>query len=121
RLTRDAGDVAVDELVGDEIADDQDAAARKAVDEPEQPFPALGLAGKRMHATRDQHASVSSSPRPQDYPRWRRPPGPAAGRARAAARRASSYVCARGSTARRRRGQRRRRATCRRRRTTATD
>ena len=38
RLARDPGHLAVDELVGDQIADDQDAAAGKAVDERQQPI-----------------------------------------------------------------------------------
>ena len=55
RFARDAGDLAVDELVGDEVADDEDAAAREAVDEREQPFLALGLAGQRMNGAGNQH------------------------------------------------------------------
>ena len=55
RFARHAGDFAVDELVGDEVADDQHAAAREAVDEREQPLLALGLAGQRMDGARDQH------------------------------------------------------------------
>ena len=51
RLTRDPGHLAVDELVRDEIADDQHAPARKAVDETEQACLALGLAGQRMNRT----------------------------------------------------------------------
>ena len=47
RLARDARDLAVDELVGDEVADDEHAAAREAVDEREQALLALGLAGLR--------------------------------------------------------------------------
>jgi len=31
----------------DQIADDKDAAARKPVDEPEKPLPALSFAGQR--------------------------------------------------------------------------
>ena len=45
RLARDAGDFAVDELVGDQIADDEHAAAAEAVDEREQALLAFGLAG----------------------------------------------------------------------------
>ena len=45
RLTRDAGHLAVHELVRDQIADDEHAPARKAVDETEQACLALGLAG----------------------------------------------------------------------------
>ena len=49
RLARDAGDLAVDELVGDEVADDQHAAAAEPVDERKQAFLALGIAGQRMN------------------------------------------------------------------------
>ena len=55
RLPGDAGDLAVDELVGDDVADDEDTAVREAVDEREQPLLALGLAGLRMNGTGDQH------------------------------------------------------------------
>ena len=55
RFAGDAGDLAVDELVGDDVADHEDAAVREAVDEREQPLPALGLAGLRMDGTGDQH------------------------------------------------------------------
>ena len=56
RLARHAGHLAVDELVGDQIADDEHAAAREAVDEAQQPLPALGLAGQRVNRARDQHS-----------------------------------------------------------------
>ena len=85
RLARDAGDLAVDELVGDEVADDEHAAAREAVDEREQPLLALGLAGQRMNGTGDEHAIADSirlriaiaqdpaRPRRAGCPRRRRP------------------------------------------------
>src|SRR6185295_17765170 len=47
--------LAVDELVGDEIADDEDAAAREAVDERQQPCLALGLARKGMNGSGYEH------------------------------------------------------------------
>ncbi len=49
RFTRDPGDLAIDELVRDEIADDEHAPAREAVDELQEPFFTLGLAGQRMN------------------------------------------------------------------------
>ena len=52
---RDAGDLAVDELVGDDVADDEHPAVRKAVDEREEPLLALGFAGLRMNGTGNQH------------------------------------------------------------------
>ena len=52
RLARDAGDLAVDELVGDQIADDEHAPAREAVDEREQALLQLGLARQRMNGAR---------------------------------------------------------------------
>ncbi len=48
RLARDARHLPVDEFVGDEITDDQHAAAAEAVDEPEQTFLALGFTGQRV-------------------------------------------------------------------------
>ena len=54
RLARDAGDLAVDELVGDEVADDQHAAAAEPVDEREQTFFPLGFAGQRMNGAGNQ-------------------------------------------------------------------
>ena len=58
RLARHARDLAVDELVGDEVADDEHAAAREAVDEPEQPLLALGFAGQRMDGSGNQHLQI---------------------------------------------------------------
>ena len=55
RLARHARDLAVDELVGDEVADDQHAAAAEAVDEREQAFLALGLAGQRVNGSGYEH------------------------------------------------------------------
>ena len=55
RFARDARDLAVDELVGDDVADDQHAAVRKAVDEREQALFALGFSRQRMNGPRDQH------------------------------------------------------------------
>ena len=60
RLARHAGDLAVDELVGDEVADDEHAPAREAVDEPEQALLALGFTGQRMDGTGDQHGVMSA-------------------------------------------------------------
>ena len=50
--------LAVDELVGDQVADDEHAAAREAVDEREQALLALGFAGQRMDGTRYQHCQI---------------------------------------------------------------
>ena len=58
RLARDAGHLAVDELIGDQIANHEDPAAAERVDEPEQAFLALGLTGQRMHRSRDQHGEA---------------------------------------------------------------
>ena len=55
RFARDARDLAVDELIGDEVADHQHAAAAEAVDEREQTFLALGFAGQRVHRTGNEH------------------------------------------------------------------
>ena len=48
RLARHARHLAVDELVGDQIAEHEHAAAREAVDEGEEPFLALRFAGQGM-------------------------------------------------------------------------
>ena len=61
RLARHPGHLAVDELVRNQIADDEDAAAREAVDEREQAFLSLGFARKRMYRTRDQHCGSRPS------------------------------------------------------------
>ena len=132
RLARDARDFAVDELVGDQIADDQHAAAREAVDERQQPFLALGLAGKGMNGAGNQHQMISdrqisdrpisalaesSSPRQRDCPRPRRPPHrPAAAFPPTAPLPVRTRI-ARAPTAR---GRAARRATCRRRRRIGT-
>src|SRR5262249_55599591 len=58
RFARDAGDLAVDELVGDEVADNEHATARETVDEPEQALPALGFPGQRVDGSGDDHRSV---------------------------------------------------------------
>jgi len=55
RFPGDSGDLTVDELVGDDVADDEDAAARKAVDEREEPLLALGFTRLRMNGTGNQH------------------------------------------------------------------
>src|SRR3989442_9613837 len=54
RLARHARHFAVDELIGNQVADDQQPAAAEAVDEVEQALFALGLARQRMNGTRDQ-------------------------------------------------------------------
>src|SRR5262249_34186762 len=55
RFARHPRHLAVDELVGNHVADNHHPAARKAVDQPEQPLLALGFAGLRGDGTRDQH------------------------------------------------------------------
>ena len=61
RFTRHARHFAVNEFVGNQIADDEYAAAGKAVDEPEEPLLALRLARQRMNRPRDQHVTTSPS------------------------------------------------------------
>src|SRR5436190_8417535 len=58
RFARDSLDVAVDELVRDQVADDEHAPARETVDEPEQALSALGLAGLRMYGSRNEHQDL---------------------------------------------------------------
>jgi hypothetical protein len=48
--------VAVDELVSDEIADYQHAAAAEAVDERQQPRLAFGFPGQWMNGSSDLHS-----------------------------------------------------------------
>src|SRR5205807_3521769 len=55
RFARHARDLAVNELVGNQVADDEHAAAGEAVDEPEEPLFPLRFAGQRMNRARDQH------------------------------------------------------------------
>ena len=57
RFARDPFDVAVNELVRDQITDNEDAPAREAVHEPEQTLLALGVAGQRMNGSCDEHSS----------------------------------------------------------------
>jgi hypothetical protein len=54
-LSRDPRDLAVDELVGNQITDHEDAAARETVDERQQTLLALGIAWQRVNRPRDQH------------------------------------------------------------------
>src|SRR4029077_4536890 len=60
RLARHTRDLAVDELVGNEIADDQHTPAAEAVDEGKEPLLPLGLAGQRMNRARYKHQSLPS-------------------------------------------------------------
>ena len=55
RLPRDAGDLAVDELVSDEIADHKDAPAGRMVGQRQQPLLAFGFARQRVDGTGEQH------------------------------------------------------------------
>jgi len=55
RLARNARDLAEDELVGDDVADDQHKAARKAVDDGKQTLLEFGLTGQWMNGTGNQH------------------------------------------------------------------
>src|SRR5262249_16922059 len=56
RLARDARNLAIHELVRDQITDNEDAPARESLDKAQQALFALGLAGQRMDGTGDQHA-----------------------------------------------------------------
>ena len=56
RFARHPRHLAVDELVGDEIADDEHAAAAERVDEVEQARREFGVTSWRMRRTINQHA-----------------------------------------------------------------
>src|SRR5207253_10494893 len=51
RFSRYASDLAVDKFVGNDVADDEHSAVRKAVDEGEKPLLAFGLAWLGMNGT----------------------------------------------------------------------
>src|SRR5207247_7475661 len=57
-LAGHAGDLAVNELIGDDVADDEHPTTGEAVDEPEKTLFSFGVAGWRVERSANQHSAL---------------------------------------------------------------